>query len=92
MAHEYDVVVIGSGVAGALVAWKLAAAHCNVVLLDAGEKRLEPSDRAQFVKAFTEANNKGKTPSQPYMNDMNNTFAVSPDTGDFKVKSEPTPY
>ena len=91
MPNEYDVVIIGSGVAGALVAWKLAQAKCQVLLLDAGEKHLEPADRAQFVKAFTEANNKGKTPSQPYVNPNNSKFAFSPDTTDFKLKTDPPP-
>lgn len=92
MANEYDVVVIGSGVAGALIAWKLAEAKCKVLVLEAGEKHVEKADRNLFVKAFTEANNKGKTPSQPFVNANNNKFAFSPDTTDFKVKPEPTPY
>jgi choline dehydrogenase-like flavoprotein len=83
MANEYDVVVIGGGVAGALIAWKLAQAKCNVVMLDAGEKRLDKADREVFVKAFAEAVNTKKTPSQPYVDADNSKFAHSPDTPDF---------
>jgi len=85
MANEYDVVVIGAGVAGALIAWKLAEAKCNVLILDAGERRFEKTDRAAFVKLFAEATNKNKTPSQPYVDADNSKFAHSPDTADFAL-------
>jgi len=85
MADEYDVVVIGAGVAGALIAWKLADARCNVLLLDAGEKRLEKSDRAAFVKLYAEATNRNKTPSEPYVDADNSKFAHSPDNPDFAL-------
>src|SRR6267142_5794122 len=85
MADEYDVVVIGAGVAGALVAWKLAEAKRNVLILDAGEKHLEKTDRKAFVKLFAEANNKNKTPSKPYVDADNSKFAHSPDTPDFAL-------
>ncbi|HVS81113.1 MAG TPA: GMC family oxidoreductase [Pyrinomonadaceae bacterium] len=83
MANEYDVIVIGGGVAGALVAWKLAEAKRNVLILDAGEKRLDKTDRAAFVKLFAEAVNTKKSPSQPYVDTDNSKFAHSPDVQDF---------
>jgi len=93
MADEYDVVVIGTGVAGALIAWKLAEAKCTVLMIDAGEKRLDKNDRANFVKLFAEAPNKDKTPSQPYVNPDNSKFAHSPDTQDFILaKNNPGLY
>ena len=83
MANEYDVVVIGGGVAGALIAWKLAEAKRKVLILDAGEKRLDKTDRAAFVKLFAEAVNSNKSPSQPYVDADNSKFAHSPDVQDF---------
>ena len=83
MANEYDVVVIGGGVAGALIAWKLAEAKRKVLILDAGEKRLHKTDRAAFVKLFAEAVNSKKSPSQPYVDTDNSKFAHSPDVQDF---------
>ena len=83
MANEYDVVVIGGGVAGALIAWKLAEAKRKVLILDAGEKRLHKTDRAAFVKLFAEAVNTKKSPSQPYVDTDNSKFAHSPDVQDF---------
>jgi len=85
MATKHDVVVIGSGVAGALIAWKLAESKHNVLLLDAGEKRLDKADRATFVKLFAEATNRNKTPSQPYVDADNSKFAHSPDNPDFAL-------
>src|SRR6266568_933845 len=85
MAQDQDVVVIGAGVAGALVAWKLASAGCRVLIIDAGESRLEESDRRSFVKTFAEAAQSDKTPSEPYVDPDNSKFAHSPDVADFKL-------
>ncbi|MGH9837598.1 MAG: GMC family oxidoreductase [Blastocatellia bacterium] len=85
MKTEYDVVVIGAGVAGALIAWKLADKGASVALLDAGEKRMEDADRKAFVKAFAEAAQKNKTPSQPFVTERSQRFAFSPDPPDFKI-------
>lgn len=39
MAHDYDVIVVGSGVAGALTAWKLSTLKpgCRILMLEAGK-------------------------------------------------------
>src|SRR5438552_254218 len=66
MDSNYDVVVIGSGVAGALVAWKLAKAGSRVLIIDAGTKQNEKQDREKFVTTFTQALQRNKTPCQPY--------------------------
>lgn len=47
---EADVIVIGSGVAGALTAYKLAQKGVKVAVLEAGPR----IERAEIVKAFTE--------------------------------------
>ena len=47
---ETDVVVIGSGVAGAMAAYKLAKGGANVVILEAGPR----IERADIVRKFTE--------------------------------------
>jgi len=66
MKNDYDVIVIGSGVSGALIAWKLAKAGRRVLILDAGSKLMEEADRAKFVTGFTQALQKDRTPSRPY--------------------------
>ena len=57
-----DVVVVGSGVAGALVAWKLAEAGASVIVLEAGPR----IDRDQAVEVFRAA--PAKVPESPYPN------------------------
>lgn len=90
MSTNYDVAVIGAGVAGALIAWRLAEKGLKVVLIDAGEKRLEKNDRRQFVKVFAELPQARRTPSRPYteVDADNKKFAHSPDAEDF-AKPEP---
>src|SRR5262245_6555779 len=97
MSDEFDVVVVGAGVAGALVAWKLADAKFNVCLIDAGERRLETIDRAEFVKKFAEAptssplTQPSKSPSEPYVDELNAKFAHSPDIVDFTLFKDKKP-
>ena len=57
-----DVVVVGSGVAGALVAFQLAKAGVKVTILEAGP----PVDRDQAVEVFRAAT--AKVPESPYPN------------------------
>ena len=57
-----DVVVVGSGVAGALVAWKLAKAGASVTVLEAGPR----IDRDAAVEVFRAAT--AKVPESPYPN------------------------
>jgi glucose dehydrogenase len=48
----YDVAVVGSGVAGALIAWKLAAAGARVVILEAGSGVDRAAGAARFRGAI----------------------------------------
>lgn len=49
MKHEYDVIVIGSGVAGALAAWKLAQlGEYKILILEAGDNGISAGQRLQF--------------------------------------------
>ena len=57
---EADVVVIGSGVAGALVAWRLAEAKLKVLILEAGPR----IDRLDALKSYLAAGDKNV--SAPY--------------------------
>src|SRR6266581_2362191 len=83
--YDYDAIIIGTGVAGALIAWKLSEAKHSVLMLDAGEERLGAADREAFVKLFSEASQKSKSPSQPYVDADNKKFAHSPDVEDFNL-------
>src|SRR6266404_5161383 len=49
MQEEYDVVIIGSGVAGALTAWKLAQlGSYNTLILEAGDNGISDGQRVIF--------------------------------------------
>ena len=53
-ALNADVVVVGSGVAGSLIAWRLAEARLNVLVLEAGPR----IDRVEAFKSFLAARDK----------------------------------
>ena len=58
--HEADVVIVGAGIAGTLVAYRLARAGVKVLILEAGPW----VDRAEAVRAYR--SNPIKTPDAPY--------------------------
>lgn len=86
VVDHFDVVIVGAGVAGALVASKLVADKAetvSVLLLDAGEGVVEgeaPQDRLHLVQAYVTAAN--KTMGAPYKGRKGDKVAPSPDTPD----------
>ena len=74
MKRDFDVVVIGSGVAGAMAAYKLAQAKAKVLILEAGSRN--PS-RAQMVGAYALA--PIKTPHSAYVQAEADSKTPSPD-------------
>jgi choline dehydrogenase-like flavoprotein len=67
--HSADVVIVGSGVAGALVAARLAKAGVRVLILEAGPRVYRGQAFDQFERALV------KTPESPYPNP---TYAPHP--------------
>ncbi len=66
MDFDYDVVIIGSGVTGALTAWRLSTdGRFKILMIEAGKNGLDDQQRAQFVQAYQLAANKN-VPS-PYL-------------------------
>jgi choline dehydrogenase-like flavoprotein len=57
---EVDVVIVGSGVAGALIAWRLAESKLKVLILEAGPR----IDRVEAFKSYLAASDKNA--SSPY--------------------------
>lgn len=70
---SYDVVVIGAGVAGALIAWDLAEAGIRVLVLEAGPER---HDRLELVGMY--ATQSAKVPSAPYLDKVAHSHAPAP--------------
>jgi choline dehydrogenase-like flavoprotein len=57
---DADVVIIGSGVAGSLIAWRLAEAKLKALILEAGPR----IDRVEAFKSYLAA--RDKNASAPY--------------------------
>ena len=68
---QYDVVIIGAGISGSILAAELAAAGKTVLILDAGPA--VPTNRAQYMENFYLS--AAKTPESPYP-----PLALSPGT------------
>ena len=64
----YDVVIIGSGVAGALVAYRLASAKMRALVLEAGGMPSEMGERRLLVKNYAASSSKGQ--DSPYADEI----------------------
>jgi choline dehydrogenase-like flavoprotein len=60
--NHYDVVIVGAGIAGGIMALELGRANKKVLILEAG--RAIPDDRSGYMNTFFKAN--AKTPESPY--------------------------
>jgi choline dehydrogenase-like flavoprotein len=60
--QSYDLVIVGSGIAGSIVAYQLGKQGKKVLILEAGQK--VPVDRSGYMRTFFKAN--AKTPESPY--------------------------
>jgi glucose dehydrogenase len=85
--RDFDVVVIGAGVAGAMAAYRLALTGARVLILEAGNRN--PS-RAQMVGAYATAS--AKTPHSPYVQAESDTKAPSPDVSPTYYDQPPAPH
>lgn len=66
MQYEYEVIVVGSGVAGALTAWKLAElGSYKILILEAGDNGITAGQRLQFHHMMDTQGNRGD-PFAPY--------------------------
>lgn len=61
-ATVYDVVIVGAGVSGALIAYRLASEGKKVLILEAGKG--VPDNRAEYMQSFYMA--RAKTPESAY--------------------------
>jgi choline dehydrogenase-like flavoprotein len=82
---EFDVVIIGSGIAGALAAYRLAAANKKVLILEAGGIAPESLDRWTMVQNFITSSS--KAPDSPFCGE--DILPVDPKVDPTK---QPPPY
>ena len=82
-AVQADVIIVGSGVAGALLAERLGRAGIAVAVLEAGSR----IDRSEALRRYFNA--PIKTPESPYPNTPEADFPVSADGGHWYRQSGP---
>ncbi|MGI2112013.1 GMC family oxidoreductase [Shewanella frigidimarina] len=73
--RNYDVIIVGSGIAGSIMAYQLGMAGKKVLILEAGQE--VPVDRSNYMKTFFKAN--AKTPESPYPPTTQNPAASTAD-------------
>src|SRR5215211_8170292 len=78
---DYDLVIVGAGVAGALCAWRLSQGPNppRILLLEEGDNGLDDAQRQAFVKTYMEAAVKGST--SPYTKLDSAKVILSPESG-----------
>ena len=60
MEFDYDVIIVGSGVAGALCAWKLSTlGDYRILILEAGDNGIGQGQRLEFHHAMDRQGNRG---------------------------------
>ena len=86
--RDFDVVVIGSGIAGGMVAYRLAQAGARVLILEAGSRN--PS-RAQMVGGYATASTP-KSLHSPFIQIESDVKAPSPDSSPTYYDQLPAPH
>ena len=79
MAYDFDVIIVGSGVAGALCAWKLSTlADYRILILEAGDNGIGEGQRTEFHHAMDRQGNRGDMFS-PYLELPSRSKVPSPE-------------
>lgn len=93
--NEYDVIVIGSGVAGALTAWKLAQfGKYKILILEAGSNGITAGQRLQFHHMMDTQGNRGD-PFAPYKDLESRKYAPAAENSQRELadqKNDPNNY
>jgi choline dehydrogenase-like flavoprotein len=88
MSNRYDVVVIGSGVAGALCAWKLSQlGSYRILILEAGDNAVTHAQRVIFQNVMDTQGNRGDMYA-PYMNLESRFFAPVPENAQLELEDQ----
>jgi choline dehydrogenase-like flavoprotein len=88
MQYEYDVIVVGSGVAGALPAWKLAElGNYKILILEAGDNGITAGQRLQFHHMMDTQGNRGD-PFAPYKDLESRKYAPAAENSQREIKDQ----
>lgn len=95
MAEDFDIVVVGSGVAGALCAWKLSQhGHYRILILEAGDNGITHGQRIEFHHTMDGQANRGD-PYAPYADLESRLFAPAPEKSQSELdaqRKDPSAY
>jgi glucose dehydrogenase len=87
-ADEYDVVIIGSGVAGALCAWKLTQlGDYKILILEAGDNEITQGQRVEFHHTMDVQGNRGDMYA-PYKDLDSRFLAPAPENAQLSLKEQ----
>ena len=83
MAFDYDVIIVGAGVAGALCAYKIAQhPGVRILLLDPGDNKTDDAQRKAYVKQFALAPNRRSSQISPFADLVRDRYAPNADGSD----------
>jgi glucose dehydrogenase len=94
--YEYDAVIVGAGMSGALVACELAGKGLRVLVLEAGDEaqprnfqgEFEDKFKDPYVKLFSELPQKDRLATRPYKTEGGAKFAHHADGDDLKLNKD----
>ncbi|MBI1786106.1 MAG: GMC family oxidoreductase [Acidobacteria bacterium] len=79
MKYDYDVIIVGSGVAGAMCAWKLSTlGDYRILILEAGDNGIGQGQRVEFHHAMDRQGNRGDM-FAPYLELESRKMVPSPE-------------
>ena len=86
--NEFDVIIVGSGVAGALTAWKLTQlGHCKILILEAGDNGVGAGQRVVFHHMMDTQGNRGD-PFAPYKGLESRKYAPAAENSQRELKDQ----
>jgi glucose dehydrogenase len=88
MADDYDVIIIGSGVAGALCAWRLSqSGRYRILILEAGDNGITSAQHVLFHHTMDSQGNRGDMYA-PYKNLPSREFAPAPEGAQLELEEQ----
>lgn len=88
MSQDYDVIIIGSGVAGALCAWKLSQlGSYRILMLEAGDNGITHGQRVEFHHTMDSQGSRGDMYA-PYVDLKSRVFAPAPEKAQLELEDQ----